>query len=396
VLLAFSHDAGGRITRWADDRGRWRRYDYDATGRCVRAESAGGHLDRELSYLDNSTEVTNSLGHVTRYELDDRLRVVAESDPLGNTTRYELDEWGRLLARTDGLGRVTRYEVPDTETPGGATVLAWPEDDDRTYDTELRLVSVTDEQGLVCRYTYDPAGNLISETDGDGSTTLYGYDAAGQLVLRSNDAGETAVFTYDGAGRLTLARNADAEVAFDYDALGRVVAESINGRTIRYEYDRAGRRTTRRTPSGAMSRFTYDAAGRPAALHTAGRTVRFAYDPGGRESVRRLHGVVDTPVEPRAAGDPALREGGRWRHRHDAFGRRIAEQRLDGAGRIVEQTQFTWEGTNLAEEVRVGAGQPTVAVVWEWLPGTDRPVTRTRRVLGHDAVEFHAVPAGMP
>jgi YD repeat-containing protein len=240
--------------------------------------------------------------------------------------------------------------------------------------------------------TYDPAGNMVSETDADGRTTLYGYDDAGQLVSRSNDEGETAVFAYDDVGRLTLARNADAEVAFDYDVFGRVIAESINGRTIRYEYDRAGRRTTRRTPSGAMSRFTYDDAGRLAALHTAGRTVRFAYDPGGRESVRRLYGVTsDTPV----TGDPICEPhtGGRWRYRYDAFGRRIAEQRLDGAGGIVEQTQFTWDGTNLAEEVRVGTGQPTVAVVWEWLPGTDRPVTRTRRVLGHDEVEFHAVPA---
>lgn len=204
---------------------------------------------------------------------------------------------------------------------------------------------------------------------------------------------ETAVFSYDDAGRLTLARNADAEVAFNYNALGLVVAESINGRTIRYEYDHAGRRTTRRTPSGAMSRFTYDAAGRPTALHTAGRVVRFAYDHDTVESVRCLHGVTsDTPMDHPTCEH---RAGGRWRYRHDAFGRRIAAQRLDGAGRIVEQTQFTWDGTNLAEEVRTGTGQPTVAVVWEWLPGTDRPVTRTRRVLGHDEVEFHAVPAGV-
>jgi YD repeat-containing protein len=64
-------------------------------------------------------------------------------------------------------------------------------------------------------------------------------------------------------------------------------------------------------------------------------------------------------------------DGQRWRYRYDALGRRIAKQRLDSAGRIAEQTQFTWDGANLAEEMRGGAG-PAVATVWEWVPGSAR------------------------
>jgi RHS repeat-associated protein len=692
----FTYDADDRIVRWDDAQGHWYRYHFDGAGRVVRTEGEGGYLNSELAYDNDVTTVTNSLGHLTRYRFDDRLRLVAETNPLGNTTRYDRDEWGQVRSRIDPLGRVTRYErnaagkittvsYPDgrqatrkynernrpvvTTGPDGAmwrrqydssgklvrtmdptgavTTYAYDEagnvnrvtdplggvtrvesnaaglpvavtdpvggvtrytyDDlghtstitdplrgvtrmtwnaagelrervdpdgavwrwhgglsvdprggastaeygqfdllmsetgpdggrlSYAYDTELRLVSVTNEQGLVWRYTYDPGGNLVSETDYNGRTTRYGYDAGGNLMLRSNGAGETvafdrdmfgrvtrrragddvASFTYDGAGRMTSACNADAEVVFTRDALGRVVAESINGRTVRSEFDLAGRRTSRRTPSGALARFFYDAADRPVALHTAGRSVRFEHDLGGRELVRRLHGLDDeagielrqtwdagdrlvaqtmrsgtktvhhreygylpdgllTRVSDTLSGartldvDPAGRvlairgdawqerytyaptgaietaswpgaggprhyrgtllaaagdviyghdaegrtitrddwhfewndddrltgvvtpDGQRWRYRYDALGRRIAKQRLDRAGRIAEHTQFTWDGSHLAEEIRSGAGS-AVALVWEWEPGTERVVTQTRRVVGQDDTEFHAV-----
>lgn len=99
------------------------------------------------------------------------------------------------------------------------------------------------------------------------------------------------------------------------DALGRVVAESINGRTVRSEYDLAGGTTG----SGVHQRPDGD----------------------------RRTGVTTA-------------DGQRWRYRYDALGRRIAKQRLDGAGRVV---------------------------------------TQTRRVLGRDGSDFHAVvtdPTGVP
>ncbi|ANN21238.1 hypothetical protein SD37_40450 [Amycolatopsis orientalis] len=701
--LRFAYDAAGRIVRWEDVNGRWYRYGFDSEGRVVRAQGTDGVLDVDIEYDRENlvTSVTNSLGHVTRYQLDELHRVVAETDPLGNTTRYELDRFGKLLSRTDALGRTTRWETDDegnvvavtqpdgaralaeysglnrwtsmtgpdgavwrreydergklvrttdptgatttygydvagnvavvtdalggvtliesnaaglpvavtdplggvtrytydefgqttsvTDPLGGVTRTKWdgfgeiaeqidPDgsvwrwnrttegyldeavdargltvrteysqfdlptaeigpDGDRlsyVYDTELRLVAVTNEHGLSWRYEYDPAGNLISETDFNGRTTRYGYDAAGQLVLRANGLGQTvaidhdalgrvvarragddvATFTYDAADRMTSARNAHSEVAIAYDALGRVVAESLNGRVVRSEYDAIGRRVARRTPSGSESFFAYDAANRPVALRTAGRTVRFEYDAAGREVLRRLDG---TPVELRQGWDAADRltsqtvsggrgvvqhreygylrdglvssisdllsgprslkvdragrvvdiqgqgwresygynlagaitqagwpgadpavgprhyqgtlmtgagqtsylhdsegrtiarrkagrdwtyqwnsddrltgvvtpDGERWLYHYDALGRRIAKQHLDTQGRILEQIDFTWDGANLAEEIRGGT-----VIAWDWEPGTDRrPITQIERTAGHD-VRFHAI-----
>ncbi|MEW2499924.1 RHS repeat-associated core domain-containing protein [Amycolatopsis sp. NPDC047767] len=476
----FTYDADGRIIRWEDVNGRWYGYGFDSAGRVVRASGTGGYLDCTIEYDRERlvTTVTDSLGAVRRFHLDDRLDVIAETDPLGHTTTFLYDEHGRLLTRTDPLGRQTRWErdeagrvtavtAPDgtrslteynelgrpsaaigpdgatwryeynergkaaavvdplgarttfdydergnltliTDALGGTTriesdpagrpltvvdeegaVVRYTYDDlgrttsvtdqlgavtryrwaggdepaevigpdgatwqsrdaaagntqDRSdprgnrtrteyaqfdlpvaetgpdgqriefaYDTELRLVSMTNEQGFVWRYEYDAAGNLVRETDFNGRTLTYRYDAVGDVIARTNGAGETtqlerdamgrvvrrttgsdvATFAYDSAGRLVAARNADAEVTFAYDALGRVVAETIDGRPVRSEYDALGRRGLRRTPSGAESSFDYGPAGTLVALRAAGRTIGFDHDLAGRERVRRFGAV---------------------------------------------------------------------------------------------------------
>src|SRR5262245_21103437 len=72
--------------------------------------------------------------------------------------------------------------------------------------------------------------------------------------------------------------------------------------------------------------------------------------------------------------------GQRWRYRYDALGRRIAKQRVgDDGSTVVEQVDFVWDGTVLAEQShRQGpaAGQVTV---WDWQPGGYRPVSQTHR-----------------
>jgi RHS repeat-associated protein len=120
--------------------------------------------------------------------------------------------------------------------------------------------------------------------------------------------------------------------------------------------------------------YHYDAEG-TVARRRLGRSWHYRWNADGR-----LAGVVAP-------------DGQHWRYRYDALGRRIAKQRVDAQGRVAEQTEFTWDGTKLAEEVRSGTGQAAVTVVWEWAPGAERPVTQTERVLVTDGVDerFHAI-----
>lgn len=329
-----TYDERGNVTAVIDPLGATTSYAHDEWGHLAAVTDALGHVRRvETNAAGLPTAVIDPFGATTHYARDAFGRVSAITDPVGGMTRFgwtiegkpawralpdgATERWnydgeGNLIENVDAVAQATRtefthFDLPAAEIgPDGARL-------EFGYDTELRLVSVTNPQGLVWRYDYDPAGNLIRETDFNRRVLSYVHNATGQLVERTNGAGQTihfvrdplgnvveqrsddavATFEYDAIGRMVRATNADAEVSFDRDALGRIVAETCNGRTLASSYDVLGRRTHRRTPSGAESTWEYGADEAPVALHTAGRTLRFGYDPAGREIERHLGaGVV--------------------------------------------------------------------------------------------------------
>ncbi|MBB5858268.1 RHS repeat-associated core domain-containing protein [Amycolatopsis umgeniensis] len=321
------YDERGNLTRVIDAAGRASGYGYDEQGNLSTITDPLGGVRTILSNdAGLPVSVTDPSGAVTRYERDGFGRVCAVVDPAGATTRFGwtvdgLPAWetspegttqrwiydgeGNLRTYVDALGQihhteVTHADLPSAETRPDGTRMEYG------YDTELRLTSVTNQQGLVWRYEYDAAGDLVRETDFNGRVLTYRHDAAGQLVERVNGVGETAqfrydvlgrvverrngaavtTFAYDAAGRVIEATNPDARVTFTRDLDGRVLTETVNGRTVASAYDPLGRLVRRRTPSGAESVWDYDAGPRPVSLHTAGRTLRFAYDSAGNETRR--------------------------------------------------------------------------------------------------------------
>lgn len=346
----YEYNNAGLLTTAVDANGAVRRYEYDERGHLVKAiDPVGavttmdyderGALTRTVDALGNVREIVNDLaglpirlvdplGAVTRFDRDSFGRIIATIDPNGTVTRFgwtidgnlwwrtlpdgSSESWsydgeGNLRTHVDPLGQVTRTEVTYFDLPA-AEIRPDGSRLEFTYDTELRLVGVTNEQGLVWRYEHDAAGNVIRETDFNGRTITYRYDGAGRLIERTNGVGETtifvrnhngkvverhgpagvATFSYDAVGRLAAASDDATAVFFTRDQLGRVLTETINDRTVASEYDLLGRRVHRRTPSGVESRWRYDGNDLPIELHTAGRTLRFDYDPSGRELSRRL------------------------------------------------------------------------------------------------------------
>jgi RHS repeat-associated protein len=69
-----------------------------------------------------------------------------------------------------------------------------------------------------------------------------------------------------------------------------------------------------------------------------------------------------------------------WRYRYDPLGRRIAKQRMAPDGTtVLEQVDFVWDGSNLAETVHVGR-----TTTWDWAPGGVRPISQVDRVVRSD------------
>lgn len=220
-------------------------------------------------------------------------------------TTWRYDGEGNEVERMDELGRVSRTEYGPFDMPtatidpaGGRTTYR--------YDTELRLVSITNPNGLTWHYAYDATGLLTEQIDFDGRIRRYGYDAAGQLVrsvdpegriteyhydllgnlVESHGPAGSTRYTYDPVGELLRVASADSVLEFERDRFGRVVRETIDGRSVTFSYDAERNTIQRRTPSGAESEWVFDIEDRPVELVGQGHTVRFGYDDAG-QPVRR-------------------------------------------------------------------------------------------------------------
>ncbi|MCO5967033.1 DUF6531 domain-containing protein [Actinoallomurus soli] len=410
------YDERGNLIAVTDPLGHTTRRAYDHRGRLTTITDAVGGTTRVVpNPAGLPMEITDPSGARLRVERDAFGRVTAVTDPVGGVTRYgwttegrpawralpggAVERWihdgeGNAVAHVDPLGRTTRtaythFDLPAARTgPDGARL-------EFGYDTEARLISVTNAQGLVWRYDYDAAGRLVGETDFNGRRLTYAYDAAGRLISRLDQTGEAVRFTrdplgrmtartgdggvvtlaYDAAGRLIRAAGPDTEVVFGRDRLGRIVAETRDGATVTSTYDARGRRIHRRTPSGAESHWAYDSAGRPIGLRTGGLTLGFAHDPAGREIERRIGdgvllaqqwdpdhrltaqtlwaapgvGPAAATPEPGTPPAPSLLQHRAYAYRADGYLTGIADQRdgvraldVDPAGRVTAVRAAGW------------------------------------------------------
>jgi RHS repeat-associated protein len=304
------------------DGARWRQ-EYDARGNLVR-QIAPDRAVTSYGYDQRGhlASVTDPLGAVTTVDCDPAGLPVAVTGPEGGTTRYTRDAAGRVTAvtapdgavttltwTTDGLlagrafpdggserreydaegnlvaylspsGEQTRYEYGPFDQLSAVT----GPDGGRTefrYDHGLRLTMVT-RGGLTWRYDYDAGGRVVAETDFNGAVTQYAYDPAGQLTGRVNSAGQQVTCAYDELGQL-VRRGADGVMStFGYDAVGRLVRAANPDAELRLTRDPLGR-VTAETCNDLTVLSSYDPAGRRTRRVTpGGAQERWTYDDAGR------------------------------------------------------------------------------------------------------------------
>ena len=221
--LLFRYDEASRLTGWRDRNGYGYGYSYDDQGRCVRGDGPDGALSGTVHY-DPQAQVTTSTdaaGAVTTYQLRGAY-VVAMTDPLGHVSRWEHDERGQLTERTDPLGRVTRYTF---DARGNLTTITRPDGSQAQaeYDERDLPVRLAEPGGQVWRQEYDARGNRTQETAPNGAVTRVCYDDHGHLASITDPAGAVTLVACDAAGlpvRVTAANG--AVTSLDRDPLGRV------------------------------------------------------------------------------------------------------------------------------------------------------------------------------
>ncbi|MEO6098015.1 MAG: RHS repeat-associated core domain-containing protein [Fibrobacteria bacterium] len=270
----YEYDGEGRIVREIVKDGGVFSFKYDPKGRCVRTSGLDGYDMKNLRFLDaiGWTEVTNSYGHVTRYQWLATGQVVLEVKPQGGQTKTEFDEHGRIIGTTNPLGG------------------EW-------------------------KFAFDEMGNRNKIVDPLGRETLNFYNQERQAIKQVTPAGNEFVREYDASGRMATATNPlDAKWIFHYDQDGNTVKVEMGTRAVQWFYGPNGVLLTTQDPEGHRTQFKMDAFGRvEESIGPMGNVNRFRYDLLGRKVEE---------VRP---------DGTRITNAHDAKGNVVALQDVNGA-----------------------------------------------------------------
>ena len=210
------------------------------------------------------------------------------TDPVSNVKKEQRDAYGRITA-------VTQYESPGAADPGFVTKYA--------YDVLGNLVNVIDAEGNTTTIGYDSLSRRRTMADPDTGHWTYGYDANGNLTSQIDARDVLVQFDYDAVNRITHKRYGGASHAdYYYDGdepIGtceHALSSSSNGRltaviddsgTTCFDYDAYGRvsaQTKRIDTNSFTFRNTYDALGRIESIQYPGpvdETVNYHYEDTG-------------------------------------------------------------------------------------------------------------------
>ncbi|MER6243353.1 putative T7SS-secreted protein [Streptomyces griseorubiginosus] len=409
VRHEFTHDTELRLTRVVNPQGLTWSYTYDAVGRLI---SETDFDDRTLTYthdaagqLTASTTASGESIHFTR----DVLGQVLRKEAAGAVTTYAYDLAGALTEATgpdarvawerDAVGRVLSetvngrtltltYDVLGRRigrrTPTGATT-AW------SYDASGNRTGM-EVSGRLITFTHDEAGRELTRHIGESVSLMQSFDPLGRLtkqdlVGRAGTRLQHRTYTYRPDGNLTAIEDVNGRRSFDLDAVGRVTAVHAANWTETYAYDEAGNQTSASWPAdhpGSESTGTREYAG---TRITRAGSVRYEHDEAGRITLRQKTRLSRKPDTWRYEWDAEDRLKGvttpdstRWRYRYDPLGRRIAKQRLAPDGEsVLEQADFTWDGTTLCEQTTSSPSVPhPVTLTWDH-QGL-HPLSQTERI----------------
>ncbi len=364
--LRFAYTEAGWITEWTDRNGTWYRYSYDARGRCVYETGPDGVLEYSFDYgeIDSETgtrvtSVTNSLGAVSRYHINEALQVVAVTDPLGRTTRSAWDRYDRLLSRTDPLGRTTGY----------------------TYDESGRLVTLTRPDGTQALAEYNDLGQPIAVVDPDGAVWRQEYDDRGNRTAQIDPTGARTTFMVDDRGHLSAVTDAlghRQRIETNPAGLPVGITDAI-GAVTRYERDGAGRVVRITDPVGGVTSLGWTVEGLPAwCERPGGARETWVYDGEGNMVEHRDAAGAVTRTEYTHFDNPSARigpDGARHEYRYDTEMRLVSVTNPEGlswryvfdpAGHLVSEMDFNgrtlryqYDAAGRLTERINGAGQVT-------------------------------------
>ncbi|MDT0457436.1 RHS repeat-associated core domain-containing protein [Streptomyces sp. DSM 41527] len=382
----YQYDPTGALVSEKDFNGSTYSYSYDLAGQVVRRDNSVG---QSIGYT------YDPLGRLTEKDVDGQLTNFMY-DANGHLTQAR-NEQADLIFHRDALGRVV------TETVNGRSVRI-------ARDARGRRTSRTTPSGVTGEWTFDQAGRRKACAI-LGHTMAFEHDAVGREVARHIGEDLSLTQSWDASGHLTsqVVQGASRIIQqrrysyqhggalvgindalngprnFTTDVMGRVTAVDAGGWTESYSYDSAGRQSAAHWPARHPSQEARGARTYAGTLVGRAGSIRYEYDAHGRLVLRQKARLSRKPDTWRYTWDAEDRltsvvtpDGRLWRYGYDAIGRRRLKQCLNSGGEILEQVEFSWDGTNLAEQTSTASGSSTsVTLTWEY--SGIRPIAQTEQ-----------------
>lgn len=264
-----NYDAVSRLVRQTDPLGAVTHDAYDALDRLTTIiDPLGGTTSVGYDAIGNLLALTDARGNTVTHEYDSMNRLSRRIEQLGNAETFTYDSDGNLVSTTDRKGQ-TATLVYDPLNRLGRAIYADGSVAEFQYDAAGRLVKAddTDDPHRPITLEYDPLDRLLTETTAMG-TVSYQYDTLGRRTEMTVGGQAPVTYTYDTNSRLlSITQIPLPPVAIEYDALGRRTLLALpNGASTEYKYDSASRLTALiyRNALGPLGELTYqyDAAGR--------------------------------------------------------------------------------------------------------------------------------------
>ena len=266
---------------------------YDYRGRAVLDTHALGAGKLILSYGDNTTTVTDSLGAVRTYTytlINQRPYLIQVDQPCtsgcsaGGVSAQTFDGNGFVASKADFNGNVTTFShnargLIESRTDAYGTALARTTTAQWHPTWHLPAVITEPLPGGSVRtdtFTYDGTGSLQTlafAAPNDNRTLQFTNNAHGQVLTATSprtDIASAVRYTYNDAtgNRSTMKDEVGHQTTYDqYDAHGQLKQKTdANGLITKYGYDLRGRLTdvteqVSASDAGELTKFHYDPAG---------------------------------------------------------------------------------------------------------------------------------------
>jgi RHS repeat-associated protein len=264
VANTFTYDGLGRVATMTDSAGYTLTYAYDALDRITKVTYPDGTT---RAYTWNKLDLVSfkdRQGRMTIYTYDAVRNLIDITDPLDRHTKFTYYENGHLKTVTDANGNTTNWNI---DIQNRTTANIYPDGSQRinTFEaTTSRIKSVTDPLGQVKQYAYALDNQLsgISYLNALNATpnVTFAYDLFFPRLVSMTDGSGTTEYQYgslgaSGALKLLkeLGSDPSASIAYDYDALGRIISRSVDTSKETFSYDNLGRLAVH---SDALGTFT--------------------------------------------------------------------------------------------------------------------------------------------